>query len=37
MAHPNAEISNELFEILEEWDSYLKHLNWTDKRVPPCP
>lgn len=40
MAHPGEETSNELFEVLEDWDEQLKHLetgNLNDPHLPEEP
>lgn len=37
MARLEGETSNELFEVLADWDRTLRHLRADDSQVPPCP
>ena len=37
MARLDAETSNQLFEVLEEWNTVLEHRKSKDFPVPPCP
>lgn len=38
MARLNGDTSNELFEVLAEWNTYLEHRKLDEKPpVPPCP
>ncbi|SEB79035.1 hypothetical protein SAMN05216452_3187 [Nitratireductor aquibiodomus] len=37
MARLDGDTSNELFEVLAEWNTYLEHRKSDDFPVPPCP
>jgi hypothetical protein len=37
LARLDDETSNQLFEVLSDWDAQLKHLRSHDPQVPPCP
>lgn len=37
MAHLDGDTSNELFEVLADWNTQLEHLRSNDPPVPPCP
>jgi hypothetical protein len=37
MARLEGAVSNELFDILAEWNHYLEHRKSDDFQVPPCP
>lgn len=37
MARLDGDASNELFEILADWNTFLEHRKSQDLQVPPCP
>lgn len=37
MVGPDGSTSNELFEVLADWNTYLEHRKSSDFPVPPCP
>jgi hypothetical protein len=37
MARLDGETSNELFEVLADWNAHLEHRKSSDFPVPPCP
>ena len=37
VAHLDSETSNELFEVLADWNTYLEHRKSADFPVQPCP